>query len=177
MEDNELIKIPLTQGKFAIVDKEDYSKIMNYKWFAVKSRNNFYAATHGEKRETIKMHRLILGLSEKNKICDHIDHNGLNNSKSNLRVCDNSQNIKNTTSRIGSTSSYLGVSFRPVRKRKLKDGGYSVVNVKNKWVSQIQCNKKKYFIGRFETEKEAAVAYNNEALKKFGEFANLNKIC
>ena len=178
MEDNEvIIKIPLTQGKFAIIDKEDYDKVMEYKWFAVRDKNNFYAATHGKNRETIKMHRLILGLNDRNNICDHKDHNGLNNTKSNLRVCTFNENIKNTSSRINSTSVYLGVCYKPTRKRRLKNGNYSITNIKNKWVSQIQCNKKKYFIGRFETEKEAAIAYNNEAIKKFGEFANLNNIC
>lgn len=178
MDDNEeIIKVELTQGMFALVNKSDYDKICGYKWFAVKSRNNYYAAAHGPKRETIKMHRLIMGLNDSNVICDHIDHNGLNNTRLNLRTCNSSQNIKNTTSRKGSTSNYLGVCYKPTRKRRLKSGNYSVCEMKKKWSAQIQCDKNKYFIGRFETEKDAAIAYNREAIKKFGEFANLNKIC
>ena len=178
MEDNEeLIKIKLTQGQFAIIDKEDYNKISEYKWFAVKSRNSFYAASHGKKRETIKMHRVILGLTERKQVCDHIDHNGLNNSKSNLRVCTDSENAKNTTSRKGASSKYLGVSDSPTRKRKLKSGGYSINERNRKWLVQIQCDKKKSYVGRFATEIEAAIAYNKVAIEKFGSFANINNVC
>jgi hypothetical protein len=177
MDDNEeLMQIPLTQGKFAIIDKDDYDKICDYKWFAVKSRNSYYAASHGKNRETIKMHRVILGLNDKKQICDHIDHNGLNNSKFNLRVCTDSENAKNTTSRNGASSKYLGVSYSPIRKRKLKSGGYSFNEHNRKWLTQIQCDKKKSYVGRFATEIEAAIAYNKVAIEKFGSFANVNKI-
>lgn len=175
MEDSEeIIKIKLTQGFYAVIDKEDLDKVSKFNWFAVKSRRAIYAATHGENRETIKMHRVIMGLTESKLICDHIDHDGLNNRKQNLRVCTNSENVKNTTSRKNTSSKYLGVCYRPVRKRKLKNGDYSINEYTKKWVSQIQCNGKKFFIGRFLEEEQAAIAYNKIAFEKFGEFANLN---
>lgn len=177
MEDNEdLIKIQLTQGMVAIIDKEDYGKVCSYKWFAVRSRGNYYAAAHGVNRETIKMHRVIMGVVNSKIICDHKDHNGLNNRKENIRICSNSENVKNTTSRKNTTSKYLGVCYKPTRKRKLKSGHYSISEYTKKWVAQIQCNGKKFFIGRFLEEKQAALAYNKAATEKFNDFANLNII-
>jgi len=108
------------------------------------------------------MHREIMN-PEDNFVIDHIDKDGLNNQKSNLRKATVSQNNSNRRSQVGSKSKYLGVSF---------------YKKTSKWVAFISYggrNKNKH-LGYHKTEKEAALAYNNAALKYHGEFANINKI-
>lgn len=168
--------INLTQGKQAIVDADKLALISNYKWFACKSRNGVFYAGTKINGKLIKLHRFLLDVTDSKIIIDHINHDGLDNRMSNLRICTNHQNIINTSSRKNSTSKYLGVCYKPIRKRKLKSGNLSTKEYIKKWVAQIQFNNKKKFIGRFETEVDAAIAYNNHAKLFFKEYANLNKI-
>lgn len=100
--------IPLTQGKFTIVDAEDYNWLSQYKWYASKCKNTFYAC-RVEGGTTIRMHREIMR-APKGLICDHIDHNGLHNRKGNLRLCTNAQNSYNQQPCANGTSKYKGVS-------------------------------------------------------------------
>ena len=177
MEDNqEIIKIPLTQGKFTIIDADKYHLVSSRKWFAVKHGLNWYAGTK-IKGKMIKMHRVLMDVTDRYVLVDHINHDGLDNRLSNLRLCNNHQNILNTSVRKNSSSKYLGVSYKPVRKRKLKNGNYSITEQSKKWLAQIQFNKKKKIIGKFKTEEEAALAYNEHAKILFKEYANLNVLC
>lgn len=159
--------IPLTQGKLAQVDDEDYDYLMQWKWFANKVGNTFYAKrntpTIESKRNTIIMHRLILK-SENDMLIDHIDGDGLNNVKSNLRVCTKSENNRNRKSVKGSTSKYLGVHF------------YTSKTNYTAWIAKIRHNKILYRLGYFKSENDAALAYNKKAQELHGEFANLNII-
>ncbi len=86
--------IPLTQDQFAIVDAEDYGWLSRYKWFAVKNRETFYAQRFGD-GTIVGMHREIMR-TPKGMVCDHKNHNGLDNRKSNLRLCTSAQNRYNT---------------------------------------------------------------------------------
>lgn len=174
--EEEVEKIPLTQGMVTIIDANKFDLISNYKWHVAKSRENYYAATKINGK-TIKMHRILMDVTDSKIIVDHINHNGLDNRVSNLRICNNHQNIINTSSRKNSTSKYLGVCHKPTKKTKLKNGEMSVTKYAKKWVAQIQFNKKKKYIGRFENEIDAAIAYNNQAKILFKEYANLNTIC
>ena len=150
---------------FALIDDDLYEELRKFKWSLEKSRHTFYAVrkeiVYGE-NHYIKMHRQIMGLKKGDGvIVDHKDHNGLNNQKNNLRNATISQNNQNSRSRKNSTSKYLGVAFFKATK---------------KWHSQISVNKKLKHIGFFNTEVEAALAYNKMASKFYGEYANLNKI-
>jgi hypothetical protein len=152
--------IQLTQGKVALVDDEDYNKVIQFKWFAQKGSNhNFYALNRGvgshSTRKFTSMHRLIMS-APKDMQVDHIDHNGLNNQKSNLRICTCQQNQTNKTS-FGK-SKYRGVFFDEGRIR-------CAIKINGRY---------KYLKGSFKTEEAAAKAYDELAMEYHGEFANLN---
>lgn len=150
-------RIPLTQGKYAIVDADEYYQLSRFTWFAINSNKTFYAA-RAHRGTTVKMHRVIVD-APGHLVVDHIDRNGLNNCKSNLRVCTNAQNILNAGARGKGLSKYKGVS-RHARGKK--------------WVSVIQLNKKTHYLGYFNDEIEAAKAYDKKASQLHGEFACLN---
>lgn len=149
----------LTQGQFTIVDDIDYDIVKQYKWYAVKFGDIFYAIAN-IKGTALRMHRLILGLTDSKILADHADRNGLNNQRYNLRVANNIQNNANS---IHKKSKY---KYRGVRW-----------NIKNeKWTAQISYNFKTLYLGSFTNEEDAALAYNKKALELHGEFAKLNII-
>lgn len=156
-------KIPLTQGKFAIVDNRDYLRVSKFKWYASCVRKFlWYAKRHTPRRNgkqgTILMHRLILD-APKGAHTDHINGNGLDNRRSNIRPCTNRQNCQNQQKRRG-TSKFKGVCWH-------KTSGW--------WRAQIGHLGKVIYLGDFTNEKDAAEAYDKAAVKYFGEFANTNK--
>lgn len=157
-------KIKLTRGIFAMVDDEDYDAINKHKWHAAKtSIGTFYARRNStknesEKRKTIRMHNQITGF----KMLDHIDGNGLNNQKSNLRECTHSQNMSNRKSY--NKTGLKGVSFN------------KTINGVDYYHARIKHNGKEYYLGYSSSPKECARMYNDAAVKYFGEFACLNKI-
>lgn len=168
--------IPLSgkkgSGKFAMVDDEDYDFLIKYKWHVTTSPHNIYAS-HSSKGKRISMHRLLMNPPSGMQV-DHKDHNGLNNQKSNLRVCTKSQNQMNKTAVFGRSSRYLGVSV--LNQFDKKSG-----KIYRSYRAQIQISKgKTHIISKFPYnewgEIEAAIAYNEAAKKIYGEFANLNKI-
>ena len=92
-------RIPLTRGKFAIVDPEDYDRLSSIRWYANKSPHTWYAVhslTNGkkEKRKNLYMHHLVIKIPPSMR-CDHINHNGLDNRKANLRPVTHTQNVWN----------------------------------------------------------------------------------
>jgi hypothetical protein len=150
-------EIKLTKGQICIVDDADFEYLNQFKWHAIKRHSTYYAyRTRG-----IAMHRQILGLTNTFTYTDHIDGNGLNNQRNNLRVATPAQNSSNRRSYSGSTSKYLGVSWGPGS---------------NSWVARIGKHGEYKHIGCFKTQEEAALAYNNAAKEVHGEFANLNII-
>jgi hypothetical protein len=156
-----------------IVDEEDYRtlKLGFYKWYPIIGRTTTYAMSK-KNRKTIYLHRLILGLENapRSVFVDHRDHNGLNNSRTNLRVTDNRGNQRNSRKSLSAKtfSSYKGVSCKPYKKLK-------------KWLANITLpdvsrgGKKKY-LGYYRTEVEAARAYNEAAKQLFGPMAFLNEL-
>lgn len=157
-------EILLSQGKIALIDDEDFEIVNRYKWYANKHRSTFYARTNVrvgyKKRINIKMHRLILNLTDQNIIIDHVDGNGCNNQKDNLRICTNSQNQANRPKRKYSIALYKGIS-----QSNSKKGG---------WRAQIKINGRVKSLGYFNTQEQAALAYNEAAKIIHGEFANIN---
>jgi hypothetical protein len=159
-------RIPLTQGKFAIVDVADYERLAKYKWFAIASERGFYAARMVKakagsrvKQKAVRMHQVILDVP-KGKIMDHINHNGLDNRRVNLRVATRRENTWNKRKQRGNCSSqYKGVTW-------LKSEG--------KWQARIVCKGRAIFIGYFDDEKAAARAYDAKAAELFGEYAAMN---
>jgi hypothetical protein len=148
--------IKLTQGKQAIVDDEDFGWLNQWKWQTRKTPINCYAH-RTESRRTIIMHRLIMNPPPEMQI-DHINHDGLDNRRCNLRICTSSQNNRNQRPRKAS-SQYKGVSW-------YKDYG--------KWEAYIQENGKQKRIGYFNDEVMAAKAYDQKAVELYREFACLN---
>jgi len=157
-------EIELSQGKVAMVDDEDYDLLSKMNWVAHKERNSWYAwgyekvAIRNYKRP--KMHRVIMNAPDGVAV-DHIDGNGLNNQKSNLRFCTNQENLRNSTKRKGCSSKFKGVSYHKQNDR---------------WRATITIDKRQISLGCYGCEIDAALAYNRKAAELFGEFANLNPL-
>lgn len=151
--------IALTQGQFAQVDDSDYLWLNQWKWYAQNTKTGFYAVRKDSQGCCILMNRLILGLTDKSIKGEHIDRNSLNNQRNNLRSATHAQNMSNRRVLTKTSSKYLGVRWFTRDK---------------KWYAGITKDNKGIHLGSFDTEIEAALAYNNAAKKLHGEFANLN---
>ncbi len=145
-----------------IVSDEDYEYLTNFLWrsdnrYIVRSKkiNNIYI--------TVLIHRVIakrMNLSLAYEI-DHIDRNPRNNDRSNLREATHMQNTRNSSKHKNCTSKYKGVSYDSKRE---------------KWRAKINCDELEYYLGRFNSEEDAALAYNKAAIRLHGQFAVLNII-
>lgn len=164
-------RIPLTQGKSALVNNKRYTKLVKNEWYAYFHHGTWYAVRNSpqnhHKRNTIWMHREILGLKVGDgKKSDHKNHNGLDNRDCNLRICTNSENAQNMKPRKHS-SKYKGVHWHKGKISKNKRGnGF--------WTADICPNYKLIHLGVFKNEIKAAKAYDKKAKELFGEFACLN---
>lgn len=166
--------IPLTRGKWALVDTNDLPLVVGRVWGAVdnggKGYDDLFYATASRRLDPAKysrygvdkMHRVIMGLDFGDpRQVDHIDHNGLNNRRSNLRIATCTQNqankrIQNTGT---GTSRYKGVSWRSRRR---------------KWAAQIMVDGRNREIGCFAIEEDAAAAYDAAAREAWGPYAYQN---
>lgn len=148
-------RIKLTQGKYTIVDDQDYERLSKYEYILAKSKKDKYYALVKIDGSKIYLHRFIMG-AEKGQIVDHENGDGLDNQRSNLRACTYSQNNANRKS-YGS-SQYLGVCLRKSRI----------------YTSQLCINGKIKHLGTFKTEIEAAIIWNLTARRYYGEYTNLN---
>jgi hypothetical protein len=148
-------QISLSNGFVALVDDKDYDSLIKYRWHFMRARKLTYAyraETNGGKQTNILMHRQIMD-AKKGTIIDHLDGNGLNNTRSNLRFVTSSQNAQNTRKAHGKTSAYKGVSWH---------------SSKGKWRAVIKQSGKSTHIGYFASEELAAEAYDNTARAVFG---------
>ena len=148
--------IPLTQGKFALIDDEDFERVNQVKWRYCKGAAQ--SQTARPERKVLLMHRFVMHAPDGIEV-DHVNGNALDNRKSNLRIATHRQNMANQKTRTNNRSGYKGVSFH--RKNK-------------KWVSQISTGSEHFYLGVFDTPLEAAIAYDKRASELFGKFARLN---
>lgn len=159
-------EIPLTQGKIAVVDDEDYAALSMHKWSVLKvhqaNRALYYAkcqVSEGSVHRTILMHRQVMG-DPGDVLIDHRDGDGLNNKRTNLRECSHSQNHQNGNStHLNKTSRFKGVNWDVSHQR---------------WLARICVSGKQISLGRFKKEVEAAEVYDNAARIHFREFARTN---
>jgi hypothetical protein len=156
-------EIRLTQEKVALVDDEDYDWLNQWKWSAHEIHRTWYAMRASLSWEPTKhmvsMHREILK-AERGVEVDHWDGDGLNNQRDNLRICSRAENAANARKQRNASSKYKGVC--------VTEGKYIT--------AYAYKDNKSYYLGRFKTEEEAAMAYNETAIKFHGEFARLNNI-
>jgi len=139
-------KIKLSQGKYALIDDSDFELVSKFKWSAYKSNYVYYASRSikiNGKIKTIKMHRFILNITNSSIIIDHINGNGLDNRRKNLRIGTKGDNNRNKKNIKKSSSKYLGV--------------YKMAS--NKYRALIQLNNNKIFLGDFDSEYAAYNAY------------------
>lgn len=163
--------IPLTQGYEAIVNESDYPQVSQFSWHAEINKRGLktdvYAARWivglNGKRRRMRMHVELMGYKQGMEV-DHRDRNGLNNCRSNLRFATHADNSRNASIRQDNTSGFKGVTFEPYTRGS------------KKWKSTIQYDKRRITIGRYLTAKDAAMAYNDKAMRLFGEFACLNVV-
>lgn len=154
-------KIPITQGKVAIVDDADYEWLNKFKWSAQKSGNTYYAKTvynDGNRQVKLYMHSAIMN-TPAGMITDHINHNGLDNRRANLREGSYSQNNANQSKISNKASKYKGVTWD---------------NWNNKWKAQITVNYKNHFLGYFDNEYDAGKAYDKACKHFYEQFARTN---
>ena len=155
--------MPLTKGLYTRVDFDDYEYLMQWTWHAcyAKTTGKYYAGTNvqmGDRRQIPKVHHIIFNdvtLSP----WDHIDHDPLNNTRRNLRKCTYNQNCSSRGMMKNNTSGYRGVTWNKARKR---------------WKVYIGVNRKSIYVGDFKNKQEAALAYDQAAMKYHGQFAGLN---
>jgi hypothetical protein len=153
--------IKLTQGKQAIVDDDDFRWLNQRNWHADKGYSCYYAARGkrgSRKPYTVLMHRQIMKPPEGMEV-DHINHDGLDNRRENLRLCTRSQNRMNSLRPKTNKSGFKGVAWNK-RNRK--------------WQVQLYKNRRCVYLGLYFCIIKAAEAYDKAAIKEFGEFARLN---
>lgn len=143
--------IPLTKGMFAKVDNEDFNEVSKYNW-CLSNNSYAYNSSLGF------MHRFIMKTPE-GMDTDHINHDGIDNRKQNLRICMTVENCRNQRPRTSKKSKYKGVFYSKTM---------------NKWESSIKFEDKKIKLGYFKNEIDAAVEYDKKAMLLFGDFAYLN---
>jgi hypothetical protein len=150
-------KVLLTKGKIALIDDEDWEVVSQHKWCAQHAGKGYFYAYSRSGSKGLKMHRFIMDAKPGEEV-DHINGDTLDNRRKNLRICSRKNNQQNRYKAWG-TSQYKGVSWY---KRH------------SKWVAKIHQEGKPTHLGYFDSEIEAAQAYDTKAKELFGEFANIN---
>lgn len=159
------LELPLSRNLTAVIDNED-SDLSEFKWHSHSDGYRFYAVRnrHTESRRTTQqLHRVILERIlnrslAKGEFVDHINGNGLDNRRCNLRLANNAENCRNKRRDTRNSSGYKGVGFS---------------KSSHKWRARIMVNNKSIWLGLFNTPEEAHKAYCEAAIHYFGDFARL----
>lgn len=154
--------INLSNNYQTIVDDDDYDELNKFKWSARVDGNKVYAVRKGKPHENcsqISMHRVIMNVCDSKIWVDHIDGNGLNNTRCNLRLATNSQNQLNRGLGKRNTSGYIGVSYH---------------KASNKWRSTLVINGRSIFLGHFSDKESAAIARDNAIIMYAPNYGVLN---
>lgn len=158
-------KIELTRGYVALVDNVDYEELSQYKWLTLTNSHSdhIYAARHNPNKRPslLLMHRQILGLTDPKVHTDHVNGDGLDNRRSNIRACTPRENMQNQKISSINTSGFKGVDVNRMGKC-------------NPWRASIRVNDKNIYIGVYSTPEMAARAYDEAAIEHFGKFARTN---
>lgn len=154
------MEIPLTNGGVALIDDADYHLVSGKRWHWRTNKGGLTRyASHSHKGRTVFMHRVILGLTDPHTFTDHVNHNGLDNRRCNLRPATPAQSQYNMPLSKANSSGYKGVTF-------YKDRGV--------WRAAIKVNRRSFHLGHFPCPLAAALAYDIAARTYFGHFACLN---
>lgn len=152
--------------RYAKVDDEDFAELSQYRWYLMRpTKNHNYAVRYSiedDRAVAVLMHRGLMN-TPKGMHTDHINHDGLDNQRLNLRVCTNSNNQGNARLRRDTTTGFRGV-HKAIRRNQ------------ERYVAQIYVNNKHIYLGAFNTAREAAIRYNQAALEHFGSFSYQNKV-
>lgn len=155
-------EIRLSQEKSTFVDDEDYEELSKYKWHVSKIGGSSYDCRNvkiNNKTTIVRMHVVIMK-PPKGRVVDHLDWNGLNNTRSNLRVVTCRQNSRNRRVRNSKYPGVYKVDHDGKKERKRKDG-----SERNNWYSIIKYNGKWIYVGSFKTEEETYTAYMRKCIE------------
>jgi hypothetical protein len=150
-------QVPLTRGLVALVDETDWPVVSQFKWRPYRGTSTWYAIADIDGHR-VRMHRLILKPPD-DVLVDHRNHNGLDNTRRNIRPCNNQQNVMNARAKRRGTSRFKGVCWH---------------KASGKWSAEIFYNEQKWHLGLFVNEEDAARSYDRKAAELFGQFAYLN---
>lgn len=157
------VQVALSHGLFALVDECDLQTLSEYRWYPYKSYRTYYAVGHKlrppNRLKRVQMHVLIMGKQPKGMLIDHINGNGLDNRRANLRFATPTENSQNQRKRVECTSDFKGVDFDRYKLR---------------WRARIFLNGECIYLGRYQHETDEARAYDNAARRLYGPLANLN---
>lgn len=154
----ETVTIPLTQGQVAVIDAEDAERVLAHRWYASWTRHTFYAR-RTVKGKKIYLHRFIMQPPDSSVFVDHIDGDGLNCTRANMRLVTSAQNQQNRTRPRTGGCGFIGVCWDKNAKC---------------WVADVRKDGQNIRVGRFSSAKAAAIARDRVALELFGDYAGLN---